>query len=337
MALVNSFGSISQKAGFKGEKELLAHALPVETIGKFGKPCELPKNSGDKVKWQRAVSLAPLTVPLAEGIAPAGSPFAYEDVEAVVDQWGDFIPTTDKITDLHENPVGKDMAAVLGEQAGLTYEMIMWAELTSGTSVFYANGAANRAAVISPPLKADLQRITTLLNRNKAKHITSVMTSDQKFDSKSVEPGYVALVHTDAKSALRELSGFKHVSDYGKRETVSEYEFGSFEELRIVCSPELNAIADAGALKASTGMRSTTGTNVDVYQMAIFGKDAWGKIEMRANKKSGGPIKPIVSDPSNAGVGNELGQKGSIGWKGWFSCKLLNELWITRYEFALTE
>lgn len=335
MALVNGYGDISQKAGFHGEKKLLAHAIHVEVLGKFGMPTPLPNNAGDKVKWQRSVSLPPALVPLAEGVAPSGTPFRYVDLEVSMSQYGAWIPTTDKITDLHENPVGQHMTEVLGEQAGLTYELLYWDTLTSGASVFYAGDVSARNQVVATLDKATIRKAVKLLNRNKARHVSTVQTSDQRYGTKAVEPGYIAVVHTDAKGVIRELPGFKHVSDYGQRKTVCDNEFGSFEELRIVCSPEFDALADAGG--AAANVVSNSGTNADVYQMVIFGKDAWGKVEMRGNKKAGGPIKPIVRNPDNATKGDELGQTGSIGWKGWNASKILNQLWLTRIEFALPE
>jgi len=36
--------------------------------------------------------------------------------------------------------------------------------------------------------------------------------------------------------------------------------------------------------------------------------------------------QPAVTDP--------LGQSGSVGWKSWYACQILNEDWIYRVECA---
>ena len=45
----------------------------------------------------------------------------------------------------------------------------------------------------------------------------------------------------------------------------------------------------------------------------------------------------LVRNPGKPEKGNELGQTGSVGWKGWHVAARLNEAWMVRLEVAATQ
>ena len=55
---------------------------------------------------------------LIEGVTPTETQFSYEDVSATLRQYGQVVVVTDKIEDLHEDPVLNDASMQAGENIG---------------------------------------------------------------------------------------------------------------------------------------------------------------------------------------------------------------------------
>ena len=66
-----------------------------------------------------------------------------------------------------------------------------------------------------------------------------------------------------------------------------------------------------------------------VYPVLIFSSDAIGCVSMSGFDS----VVPKVVMPTPA-VTDPLGQVGSVGWKTWYACKILQEEWLYRIEVA---
>ena len=66
-----------------------------------------------------------------------------------------------------------------------------------------------------------------------------------------------------------------------------------------------------------------------VYPVLIFSSDAIGCVSMSGFDS----VVPKVVMPQPA-VTDPLGQTGSVGWKSWYACKILQEEWLYRVEVA---
>jgi len=173
------------------------------------------------------------------------------------------------------------------------------------------------------------RQVTTGLNRQNAKKITTVVASTPDYNTKSVEAAYMAVCHPDVESDLRGITGFKPVSDYGPHTSPMEGEIGSIEQVRYLSSTVIAPWADAGGTKGS--MRSTTGTNADVYPILYFGRDAFGIVPLKGRSS----MTPMVVNPKPA-AGDPLGQRGTVGWKLWTATVILQEAFMARAEVAAT-
>jgi N4-gp56 family major capsid protein len=118
------------------------------------------------------------TTPLVEGVTPAGNSISNQDYSVQLAQYGDYVTITDVILDTHTDSVLQETTDILGEQAALTVETLRFNVLKAGTNVFYANAVAARANVVAAPVLADQRRVTTALNRQNAKKISSVVASN---------------------------------------------------------------------------------------------------------------------------------------------------------------
>ncbi|MCD2476522.1 N4-gp56 family major capsid protein, partial [Staphylococcus aureus] len=71
----------------------------------------------------------------------------------------------------------------------------------------------------------------------------------------------------------------------------------------------------------------------DVYPIVIVGQDAYGTVAL----KGATAITPMVLNPGTPRGGDPLGQRGTVGWKTYFTAIRLNEAWMARLEVAVTD
>lgn len=322
--------AITPRIGFLAEKKMLEHAEPILVLNKFAMNKPLPKNIGDKVKFRRPIPLALATTPLTEGVTPAQTTFAYEDVQVDLNEYGAWMGLTNKITDLHEDPVGADMAMMAGEQAAETIEMIQHGQIVAGTTVIRANGTARNQINTELTLPLVRQAVRTL-RRNRGKKITEILASSPNYATRAIEAAYVAICHSDLDYSIRKLTGFTPVASYGNRQPLCPDEIGSVEDVRFVTYPLFAPFINAGS-STLNGMISTGGTSADVYPIVVLAKHAFGAIALKASASFGGAIKPIVRMPGTADSNDPMARSGSVAWKTWFGCKILNQAWIVRIE-----
>jgi N4-gp56 family major capsid protein len=78
-------------------------------------------------------------------------------------------------------------------------------------------------------------------------------------------------------------------------------------------------------------MRSTSGTNADVYPILFFARDAFGIVPLKGKSS----MTPMVVNPKPA-PGDPLAQRGTVGWKLWTSTVILQDAFMGRLEVACT-
>ena len=342
-----SYGDISPAVAAYSVVRMLKRALPYLHIEKFGQTYPLPTNSTQTAKFRRyymvgatgtagpdstaasTFSIPVAITPLVEGVTPTGSTLTNQDYTVQLYQYGDFMTMTDVIEDTHTDPILQQMTDILGESAASTVETLRFNVLKAGTNVFYANAVAGRSSVITTITLADQRRVTTGLNRQNAKKITTVVASTADFNTKSVEASYMAITHPDLESDIRNMTGFIPVASYGPHTSPFEGEIGSVEQVRYLTSTIFAPWADAGGAKGL--LRSTTGTSADVYPVLIFGRDAFGIVPLKGKSS----MVPMVVNPKPA-PGDPLGQRGTCGWKLWTATVILQDAFMARLEVAAT-
>ena len=325
---------LSPRVNVYAERQMLRYAGPVVVLDKFGMTRPMPKNKSQTIKFRRPVVFSAATIPLQEGVTPSTTSFSYEDVTAVLKQYGQVVEITDVIEDTHEDPVLNDATQQAGDNIGRTIEALTYGVLKGGTTLIRANGAA-RTDINTPIALKHVRNVTRTLNANKAMMITRMLDSSVNYATRAVEAAYVAVGHTDIEADVRNLPSFTPVAEYGQRQTVHEREVGSVESLRFITSPDLAPFEDGGGAKAGSGttMVSTTGTSADVYPILVIGKEAYGTVPLRGQ----GAVSPTILRPGVKTKSDPLGQRGYVGWKTWFVAKILNESWMARVEVAVTD
>jgi N4-gp56 family major capsid protein len=322
--------------------DMLKHAMPMEVLTKTGLQKKLPKNSSDTVIYRRAlppggvdniwitganVDTFASGYALTEGTTPSARTMAYQDVQAVVEQYGVLYSITDKAFDLYEDDIASDMKKQIGETIGLIREMICYGALKAGTNKFFSGGT-DRSTVDQSLTINLVRKVVKSLQKNHAKRITGILDSSGNYNTKSVEAAYVVYCSTDMAPAIRELDGFVPTADYGNRKLISEGEIGTVEEFRFVLSPELAPYINAGAAVGSTGLFSTGGANIDVYPVIVAGEEAWGNVMLRGVDS----INPTWVPPGQKDKSDPLGQRGYAGAQFYYDSLVLNQGWMAVIE-----
>jgi N4-gp56 family major capsid protein len=326
--------------------EILKHAIPEEVLGITGMQKKMPKNSGDNIIYRRYLpfggaitnantinrwSTTAAAHVVAEGVTPTADSLVPQDITVTMQQYGCLYQYTDKTADLYEDDVPMEMKKQTGERMGLVRELVRFGALKAGTNSYYSGGTT-RLTVDEKITLNVLRKVARNLLANHAKQIKQVLAPSPNFNTAPVEAAFLVFVHSDAEADIRDLPGFKHVSEYGQRKPVHPMEVGSVERFRFVVSPELAAYADAGDTAAGTGLLSS-GTKVDVYPFIVAAEDAWVQVALRGKDSFDVTHIPVGQKDKN----DPHGQRGFIGAIGWFTCGITNQGWMAVVEAGVSD
>lgn len=326
--------------------EIIGHAVGVECLAIAGMQKTMPRNQGDNVTYRRFIPYGATTTSvstqnrpavtanahlLAEGVTPAADTLTAVDVSVTIQQYGVLYSFTDKVADLHEDDIPEEMKVQTGERVALVREMIRYGEVKSCTNAFYAGGTT-RATVTQVVSYNLLSNIARTLLANHAQLMTKVLGAGPNINTAPVDRAYLVFCHTDCEHDIRALPGFKDVIEYASGNKAHDMEIGSVGRFRFIVSPELAPYADSGATVASTGLKSTTGTSIDVYPLIVVGKDAWGDLALRGTSA----LDLIWLPPGQKDKNDPMGQRGYVGSKFYMATKMLNQGWMAVAEVGVT-
>jgi len=328
----STYGDISQRTAAWAATEMLAYAGPIIVLSDYGQAKPLPSNKAEQVKFRRPVPYAVSTTQLTEGVTPTSHKTKYVDVPVTMGQYGDLAEITDRVNDLSEDPVLRDMSMLSGEQAAETIEMVTWGVIRGGTNVIYAAAADTVRADVNDPITLSVQRSAArFLQAQRGKPMSSKMSSSVQWATEALAPGFLAFGHTDLDSDVRDITGFVPCERYGTMKPLP-YEIGKVETVRYILTPLLDPFLGTGN-GTLNGMVSISGSNVDVYPIVFVAKEAYGVVPLRG----AGAIHPTVLNPGTPSKSDPLGQRGYVGWKAWFAAVVLNQAWMVRAEVGATD
>lgn len=326
------YGDITPRTAGKAMPGFLMRALPYLVLEKYLDLKPLPSNSTKVAIFRRYEALEKATTPLVEGVTPVGKNMTYTDVQCTLQQYGDYVTLTDQIADFHEDPVLQEYVGITAEQAAQTIETLRYNVLKAGSNVFYANKVAGRDSVVTAISLADQRRVTRAFKRQNAAYITKKTASTPNYGTVAVRASYIGLVHPDLENDIRALAGFKDAVDYGASQAADEFEIGTVEDVRYIRSTIFESFADAGGNKGT--MVSTSGVKADVYPIIYLAAHAAASVPLKGKNAI---TAPIVRNPGTISDSDKLGQRGHVGWKAYFGCVILNQLFISRLECGATE
>lgn len=345
MAIQNMTTASPRIGKVKGE--ILAHAVPQLTLSISGDQKRMQKNQSDTQVYRRwlpyggstgsassinTISVSAAAHQVSEGVTPTADTLAPQDITVQLQQYACLYSYTDKVADLYEDKIPDYMKEQAGERMGLVGEMVDYGVLKSCSNKFYSGGTS-RSTVDEPISLNILRDVTRSIKGNRGSMVTKVLASSPDYNTTSVEASYLVFCHTDCEHDIRNLPGFVTTAEYGSRKTVHDNEIGAVENFRFIVSPELAAIADSGASVGSTGLISTSASNIDIYPYIVVAKDAWAQVALR-----GMDSFDVIHIPCGQKDKNDpLGQRGFIGSKFYRTAFIMNDGHMAVVEAGATD
>lgn len=327
--------------------EILAHAEPVEVLSLGVTMKKVPKNKGDTITYRRWLpyggattnantinrwSVDHLAHLVQEGVTPAADTLTPQDVSTTLQQYAAIYSYTDKTAELYEDDVPEEAKLQCGERMGLVREMVRYGEMKACTNVIYAGGTSRATTDEAVSLNV-IRRMAKTLKANHAKLKSRILGPGPDYDTAAVEAAYHVFVHTDAEPDIRDLPDFTITAKYANRNPISPYELGSVENYRFICSPELTAYADSGASVGTTGLVSTSDSQIDVYPFIVCGQDATYDVALRGiDSMKVNHIPHTQTDKADI-----LGQRGFVTSACWSAVLNVNNGWMGVIEAGVTD
>lgn len=288
-------------------RTLLERLLPDLFLYNDAMRKKLPKNQGRTTNWRKFNSLPAVTTPLTEGKTPDGKDLDVTQIEAIINQYGDFAMTSDMLQLTGIDPVVTEASELCGEQAALSVELALATKLFSGTNVMFAGNKTSRSTLTATDI------IT-------AKDVKRIRRQLKKANARKFSDGYYhAIIDPDMTYDLTNDSAWQDVAKYAKPEQMLKGEIGKMHGFRFM---------------EATAFEAVDGTDIEVHRALFYGKDSYGAVDI---ENGGGKPDIIVKQLGSAGTEDPLNQRGSVGWKLPFTCEILQPTALVSYECAVSE
>lgn len=240
--------------------------------------------------------MAVATTPLSENTNPSGVDMSSTIVSATIAEYGNYtrVSSLFEMTSLDEGL--KEHVEVMSQNAGETLDTLIAAELSANATTQYANSKVALTAVASTDTLtgAEIRKAVRTLKKNKAK------TFDDGF--------FRAVIPVSAAYDLRGNSEWLNANTYVNVDLYKNGQIGALHGVKFL----------------ETNNESTESSTATVYHTFVFGKNAYGMLNL-----AGQPEKRIiVKTPGSSDTSNPLDMYSTIGWKSYFVAKILNSAWV---------
>lgn len=344
----------SQRIGrWKGG--IVGHAIPQETLARYGRQIKMPLHSSDTIIQRRwlpygatatngnsmnrffqdangdrsaAVVAAHQT---AEGITNIPDTITAVDINCVMIEYSCLYSWTDKVEDVYEDDVPEQMKKQIGERVTYVNEQIIYGVVKAGTNQYYGGSGTSIATVngkITLPL---LRRITENLKLNHAMMVTSVLKPSPNYGTDAVRMGWVVVIPTSMQADCEDLPKYVPIENYASGKPMPN-EIGKCSEFRFITHPDLPALQNAGAAIGTTGLRSTSGSLIDVYPFIVMAEDCFGQVAFRGMSA----LDPTYLSAKEKTKSDPHGQRGYAGTKWWKGVYRENEGWMACGNVGVT-
>ena len=343
---MQSFGlDAARLAKYKGE--ILAHAVPVEVLGRTGRQIPMPKNNSDTYVARRWLPYGATATSAStqnqffqngtgdrgnvivqahqtqEGVTAQPDNITPLDITVVMQQYSCLYGFTDKTFELYEDDIPKAMIEQIGQRVTFVNEMIIWGALRACTNQYYGGTGTSVATVNGGLTLGLIRKIAKNLQANHGKPVNKMLKASPDYGTDAVAEGYTVYCHTDLEPDIRDLPNFVPAEKYASGKPMPN-EIGKCERFRFITSPDLPSIQDGGAAIGSTNLYSTSGSNIDVYPFIVAAQDAWGQIAVRGLNS----MDPTYIAPGEKSKSDPLGQRGYAGTIWWKAVMIENQGWM---------
>lgn len=263
----------------------------------------------------------------SEGVTPLADTLSFQDFTVEQKQFHVLYGYNDQVADLYEDPIPREMEEMVGERTGLICEWQLFGVLKACTNKFFGGTGTSRATVNGVLTLNLLRKVARSLMANHAEPVRKMfqaIPAEGKYNTAPIG-GYClpVFISTDICNDVYDLPNFTPVENYPDQTKAVENEVGRCEQFRFIASPDLIEIQDAGAAVAGLNppLKSTTGTNADVYQVIVGSDDAWSHLSLQGMDKNNLTLLPTGQKDK----GDPFGQRGYVGAMFYYNAVRLNE------------
>jgi len=276
----------------------------------------VPLNSGAVVRWTRFSPLALITTALSEATNPAEVAMTATQVSATLAEYGNVTNVSSLFSMTQIDVDLKEHIEVHGQNAGESIDQLIRNELHSEATAQVVSTAQATITTNTNLTDIHLTDIFTGLEIRRAVR-TLKLNKAQRFES-----GLYRGIIGPANSY--DLFGNSEWLDAHRYTTSDAIERGVVGKLHGVEFVETNNQYVA----ISAGFSTSTTNTANVYSTFIFGKNAYGVVNL------GSITAPtvIVKNPGPNDTSNPLNMFSTVGWKMPFATKTLNSNWIVEIK-----
>lgn len=344
----SAYGDLSKNDAFTIQKKMLPIAKRLLTFAKFAQKETKPQKQGLEIRHRRYERFPIVDTPMAEGVTPDFVSLEHTTLKHTLKQYGSYVNTTDVMLAASTDPVLKVISERQAQQAGETVDFLSYKAFRAGTQVKYVGTSASARsdvdmhiggtlpAVNSPgantPTLGPIQTAIRALENNDAKKLKSKLKASVGIATEPIRESYIAICHPDLRQDIQALPGFVSVENYSDQGDAIEGEIGGVEGVRFITTTQAVPFKDAGDTNGVGNCVSTGSSNADVYPVLIFAEDAIGCATLGGMDSL--RSKVVMPKP---GPGDPLGQRGTVAWDTFYSCIILQDLYMYRLEVACTK
>lgn len=343
----SSYGDLSKNDAFTIQKRMLPIAKRLLTFAKFAQKETKPQKQGLEIRHRRYERFPIVDTPIAEGVTPDFTTIDQTTLKHTLKQYGSYVNTTDVMMAASSDPLVRIISERQAQQAGETLDYLAYKVFRAGTSVTYSDGVAGRTNVVktcnavapavgvpAPGSSKNFDSAIRALEQQDAKKMRNMLRASTGIATQPIRESFIAICHPDLRQDLEANADFVPASKYSNTSELIEGEIGEIKGIRFITTtqavPFKNASGTADADAVTTGTAGTD--NPDVYTIIILAQDFGGCATLGGMDS----LRSKIHAPS-VGPGDPLGQRGSIAWDTWYSCVILQDLWMHRIECVATK
>lgn len=231
-------------------------------------------NPGATVTFQFWTEMAAVSAAIAESTDIDAVAIGDSQVTVTLAEYANAANTTFKVRATSFLEVDRDVANLIGYNAGISLDTVARNIVQAGTNVRYAGAATSRVTVAAAHTlaAANVRRAFTDLERANVAQFGGL---------------YNAVIHPDVKYDLRAETGaaaWRDPHTYSQPNEIWTGEIGEFEGFRFISSPRSPVFVDAGVT-----------STVDVYRTLFMGRQAIAKAY--SNAEGNGPLPRVIAGP----------------------------------------
>lgn len=249
------------------EMRLLDSAEPKLVHDQFGEAYPIPKGGGKTIEFRRVLSLPKNLNTLVEGVTPSKKNMEVVAVTAEVDQYGDWIQSSDLLELTTIDPILEHRTRILGSQAGRTLDTITREVINGGTNVIYCD-------LVSGESVTEINKRSNLVSGCNLSVDSAFMAAAQLSaqDAEQFDDGYVGIIHPYSAYDLMRNKEWIDISKYSNADKLFKGEIGKLGGVRFVEASEAKVFLPNAIVDGVRRMKVHEAANAEATSVKVVGE-----------------------------------------------------------------